>query len=294
MGWHQGDLIEYLMKFGGDYSRLVLRGIADRPGPVELEIYIDGQYKARAAWDNNNDCNQDAAVEIGGISYDTHAIAVKFVNDYYNPSMGDRNFYLDGLKVERSSGPPPPPPPPANKSKLTIHTAFLGGESMLFIEQAQPTVIKILDNFGPAQEVKEKSPSTLIVGRINFDRWQELGVGSPEDRASAWWNRVKDTVLAHPAVDYWEGYNEPVINDAGLMGWYARFEKKRVEILAEHGLKACIGNFSTGMPPVERDLWEAFYPALMQRKARGVYWGFTSTAPPIWIGCSIMEVEKGG
>ena len=282
MGWHQGDLVEYLMKFGGDYSRLVLRGIADRPGPVELEIYIDGQYKARAAWDNNNDCNQDVAVDIDGISYDTHAIAVKFVNDYNNPSMGDRNFYLDGLKVERSSGPPPPPPPPppANKSKLTIHTSFLGGESMLFIEQAQPTVIKILNNFGPAQQVKEKSPHTKIVGRIWYDDRQRLGVGSPEDRAQDWWNDLRDTILAHPAVDYWEGYNEPVINDAGLMGWYARFEKKRVDILAEHGLSACIGNFSTGMPPVERDLWEAFYPAIDAAKSKGGVLGLHEYSAP--------------
>jgi hypothetical protein len=105
MGWHGGDLIEYRMKFGGDYSKLVLRGIADRPGPVNLAIYIDGQYKAAVAWDHNNDCNQDSAVVIPGISYGTHAIAVQFSNDYYDPGAGaDRNFYLDGLRIERSSG----------------------------------------------------------------------------------------------------------------------------------------------------------------------------------------------
>ncbi len=100
IGWHQNDLAEYLMKFGGNYSRLTLRGIADRPGPVELEIFIDGNYAAAAVWDNDNDCNQDVAVEIAGIPYGTHAIAVKFVNDYYSPGTGeDRNFYLDGLRV---------------------------------------------------------------------------------------------------------------------------------------------------------------------------------------------------
>jgi hypothetical protein len=114
IGWHQNDLIEYLMKFGGQqYSRLVLRGIADCPGPVELAIYIDGQYRVFAAWDNNNDCNQDVAVDIPGIPYDTHAIAVKFVNDHYNPPE-DRNFYLDGLLVERA----PPPPPPNNGAQF--------------------------------------------------------------------------------------------------------------------------------------------------------------------------------
>ncbi len=279
MGWHQGDLIEYLMKFGGDYSRLILQGIADRPGPVEVEIYIDGQYMATAAWDNNDDCNQDAAVEIGGIPYGTHAIAVKFTNDYYNPSVGDRNFYLDGLLVESSSS-PPPHPLPTDTSKLSIHTAFLGGESMQFIEQAQPTVVKILDNFGPAREVREKSPHTLIVGRIWYDDRQRLGDGSPEDRAQDWWNDVRGTILAYPAVDYWEGYNEPVIHDAGLMSWYARFEKKRVEILADHGRNACIGNFSTGMPPVERDVWEALYPAIDAAQRHGGVLGLHEYSAP--------------
>jgi hypothetical protein len=102
MGWSGGDLIEYRMKFGGDYKKLILRGKADRPGPVNLAVYVDGQYKAAATWNNNNDCNQDAVVVIAGLSYGTHAIAVQFTNDYYSPP-DDRNFYLDGLRVEPSS-----------------------------------------------------------------------------------------------------------------------------------------------------------------------------------------------
>jgi hypothetical protein len=105
VGLHQNDLVEYLMKFGGDYSRLALRGLAARPGPVEMEIYIDGQSKARASWSNNNNCNEDVAVDILGIPYGAHAIAIKFVNDYYNPFLEDRNFYLDGLYVARSPSP---------------------------------------------------------------------------------------------------------------------------------------------------------------------------------------------
>jgi hypothetical protein len=102
VGANGGDLIEYRMKFGGEYNKLILRGKADRPGPVNLAVYVDGQYKAAAKWDNNNDCNQDSAVVIGGVTYGTHAIAVQFTNDYYNPP-DDRNFYVDALRVERSS-----------------------------------------------------------------------------------------------------------------------------------------------------------------------------------------------
>jgi hypothetical protein len=104
IGYHQGDLIEYLMKFGGSHDRLVLRGIADRPGPVRLKIYVDGEYRGAAEWGNNNNCNQDAEVRIGGIPYGNHAIAVQFVNDYnkrglFSSPDRDRNMFLHGLFV---------------------------------------------------------------------------------------------------------------------------------------------------------------------------------------------------
>ncbi len=102
IGWHQNDMVEYLVKFGGEYNRLVLRGKASQPGPVKMEIYIDGQYKATVAWDANNGCNQDTGVTILGLPLGTHAIAVKFVNDG-NGTGWDRNFLLDGLLVTRSS-----------------------------------------------------------------------------------------------------------------------------------------------------------------------------------------------
>jgi hypothetical protein len=171
-------------------------------------------------------------------------------------------------------------PPPTGKSKLSIHTSFLGSESMRFIEQARPTVVKILDELKVAQQVKQKSPRTLIVGRIWYDAWQRLGEGSPEDRALEWWQDVRETILAYPDVDYWEGYNEPAIHDADLMSWYARFEQKRVEILAMNDRMACIGNFSTGMPPVERDVWEAFYPAIDAANLQGGVLGLHEYSAP--------------
>ena len=30
-----------------------LRGIADRPGPVQLAIYVDGQYRATVSWNRS-------------------------------------------------------------------------------------------------------------------------------------------------------------------------------------------------------------------------------------------------
>jgi len=103
VGEHQCDLIEFLMRFGGDYNRLTLRGIADNPGPVEVDIYIDAEYQATASWDNSDGCNQDVSVDISGIPLGTHAIAVEFINDLADSQQNlDRNFYLDGLLVTRS------------------------------------------------------------------------------------------------------------------------------------------------------------------------------------------------
>ncbi|KKL78326.1 hypothetical protein LCGC14_2025950, partial [marine sediment metagenome] len=192
----------------------------------------------------------------------------------------------------------------SSKSKLTIHTSFLGPESMLFIEQARPTVVKILDEVKIAQEVKEKSPQTLVVGRIWYDPWEKLGQGIPEDQAQEWWANVSEKILANPAVDYWEGYNEPVIHDPELMNWYALFEAERVRILADHGRRACIGNFSTGMPPAERDIWEAFYPAVAAAKAHGgvlglheysapdMYWLFDDASGEGWLTGRYRKVYR--
>lgn len=62
----------------------------------------------------------------------------------------------------------------------------------------------------------------------------------------------------HPAVDYWEGLNEPGIQ--GRMEWYTAFEVERVRLMAEHGLRCAVGAFSTGVPEWEE--FAAFLPAI--------------------------------
>jgi len=60
---------------------------------------------------------------------------------------------------------------------------FKGFLELIFIEQARPTAVKILDEVKAAQAVKEQSPQTLVVGRIWYDPWDKLGQGIPEDQA---------------------------------------------------------------------------------------------------------------
>ena len=165
-------------------------------------------------------------------------------------------------------------------SKLTIHTGFTGPLSMPFIRDAKPGLVKILDNFGPAAEIKAASPGTLIVGRI-YEASQPSD-GSPEQRAQEWWGRNRQRILDHPAVDYWEGYNEPGASSVESIGWYARFEAERVLLLAQNGRKACIGNFSMGTPDVTNpSAWPAFYPAIDAARANGGILGLHEYGAPM-------------
>lgn len=146
----------------------------------------------------------------------------------------------------------------SGKSKLSIHAGFGGPRAMAFVRDAKPRVVKILDAFSAAPEVKRLSPETEIIGRA-FLTEQPMD-GDPGVRAREWWDRTKGLVAQYPEIDYWEGYNEPIIQTPELMEWYAAFEAERVGLLADAGSRACIGNFSVGNPDLP--LWPHFYAAI--------------------------------
>ena len=145
-----------------------------------------------------------------------------------------------------------------NRSKLSIHVIFNNDPRiMTFVRQAHPAVIKGVDDLGFLAEVEQVSPNTIIVGRRNWAH-QEY-VGSPEQAARDFVQAQLREYQLNPAVDFWEGWNEP---DPGLdrMAWYARFEQERVRELARYGFKAAIGGFATGVP--EMDEFALFLPAI--------------------------------
>ena len=131
-----------------------------------------------------------------------------------------------------------------SQSKLSI---FAGSGSLVsqFINDTLPRTLKIFDNFGsfPAQ-VKEISPDTIIIGRIYISN-QPMD-GNATERAQQWWEQVNETILTNPSVDYWEGYNE-VVGGGDTediyqqMIWYSNMEIARMQIMAQHGVKAVIG-----------------------------------------------------
>ena len=157
------------------------------------------------------------------------------------------------------------PRPELGPSKMGIHVARPNSEAiMAFVRAAQPAVVKGVDDLGFLAEVKLDSPQTVTIGRFSVDP-QDYN-GEPEAVAAALVARQLPQMVLHPAVDYWEGWNEPDPN-LDRMEWYARFEAERVRQLAQHGLRAAVGGFSTGVP--ELNEFELFVPAIAEAQRHG-------------------------
>ncbi len=157
------------------------------------------------------------------------------------------------------------PRPELGPSKMGIHVARPNSPAIMeFVRAAQPAVVKGIDDLGFLAEVKAVSPQTVTIGRFSVDP-QDYN-GEPEAVAVALVAKQLPEMLLHPAVDYWEGWNEPDPN-LDRMDWYARFEAERVRQLAQHGLRAAVGGFSTGVP--ELDEFILFVPAIEEAQRHG-------------------------
>ncbi len=141
---------------------------------------------------------------------------------------------------------------------------------MELIATRNVALLKTLE-FDPAflADVKARSPETLIVGRAPLG---QVDLSRTDMKAEA--RRAVEAVLPWPwtsgalgLVDAWEGFNEPVPGDEEQMRKLAELEAERVRLLAEKGLRAVVGNFGTGQPPLE--WWPAFRPALEAAQAHG-------------------------
>lgn len=153
---------------------------------------------------------------------------------------------------------------PVGGSKLGIHvTRNSSPDIMSFVIDAQPAVVVAVGDVGWLADVKEESPGTVTIGR--FKEPDQSFEGDPSVRARDFVNSHAGLYLANEGVDYWLGWNEPVIDAPWQMEWYAEYERERVIAMAELGLKCAIGNFSTGTP--EADEFAKFLPAIAAAKA---------------------------
>jgi hypothetical protein len=143
-------------------------------------------------------------------------------------------------------------------------------------------------------EARARSPETLIVGRVTLG---QLDLNHPDLAGEA--RRAAEAVLAlalderrHGLVDAWEGFNEPVPGDESQMQRLADLESERVRLLAASGLRAVVGNFGTGQPPLA--WWPAFRPALEAAQAHGGYLGLHEySAPTIWYNTNRAPLDFG-
>jgi hypothetical protein len=158
-----------------------------------------------------------------------------------------------------------PPTDELGPSKLGLHVVRNNDPNIMeFVRRAQPAVMKAVDDFGFLAEVRAASPRTITVGRHSL---ADLSFsGDPIKAARDFVAEHLETYQLNPAVDYWEGYNEPDPN-LDNMPWYALFEAERCRIMAEHGFRCAIGGFAAGVP--ELDEFQLFLPAVAEAKQVG-------------------------
>ncbi len=151
-----------------------------------------------------------------------------------------------------------PPTDELGPSKLGLHVVRNNDPNILeFVRKAQPAVMKAVDDLGFLAEVKAVSPRTITIGRHSVGSQDYKG--NPEEAAQEYVAEYLDIFRANPAVDYWEGWNEPDPNLTNMI-WYSRFEQERVIQMAQHGFRVAIGGFPTGVP--EMDEFQLFIPAI--------------------------------
>jgi hypothetical protein len=141
-------------------------------------------------------------------------------------------------------------------------------------------------------EVKARSPETLIVGRVTLGQLDlnQADIGIEARRAVEAVLPLALDARRAGLVDAWEGFNEPVPGDEDQMRKLADLEAERVRLLAENGLRAVVGNFGTGQPPLE--WWPAFRPALEAAQSHSSYLGLHEySAPTIWFNTNRPDLD---
>ncbi len=160
--------------------------------------------------------------------------------------------------------PPPTPFPPGPPTKLGLFVTRNDPRIFELLETRNVALVKTMEydpNF--ATDIKRISPGTLLVGRVDLPQIDLSSLTDPRAAAQTFADLLLP-IATEPrrlaAFDGWESYNEPAPSDPEQMLRYAEFEAHRTRLLAAAGVRSVIGNFSTGMPPLE--WWPQFRPAL--------------------------------
>ena len=204
--------------------------------------------------------------------------------------------------VPSSSPSPTPTPsatpfPPGPPTKLGVFVGRNDPQLFHLLSTGNLAVVKTLEydpNF--VAEIKRIDPDVFLVARYtplphpNFANWDPIAEAQ----------HYADLILpiaTEPrrlaAIDCWEAYNEPVVADAAQMASLAQFEAERTRLLAQAGVRACVGNFGVGQPPLE--LWPAFFPAIEAAKQHGGFLALHEySAPYLWFGAGANQRHPDG
>eukprot|EP01006_Ploeotia_vitrea_P006497 TRINITY_DN1335_c0_g1_i1.p1 TRINITY_DN1335_c0_g1~~TRINITY_DN1335_c0_g1_i1.p1 ORF type:complete len:362 (+),score=24.40 TRINITY_DN1335_c0_g1_i1:29-1087(+) len=140
-----------------------------------------------------------------------------------------------------------------------------------FVEQGRARIMKTFVSCAvpspyenTLKQWKAASPEITLIGRIDCPNGPpQIYSGSQQHWAEVWMAWAKPHVLAHPSIDYWEGYNEPSTKLADI-AWLAEWEIQRMTLLTAIGKRSGIGNYGPGGVPIANATVSAFLPAIKE------------------------------
>jgi hypothetical protein len=181
-----------------------------------------------------------------------------------------------------------------SNSKLSVHIGGMSSATQAFLTAAAPRLVKILDPTPSlVQAVRAANPGMVVVCRIYLPAQPQSG--DPVAAAQAWWTATSSTILSiGNGCAYWEGYNEPDVSSGPAVAWMAAFDVARVQILAQNGLLASVGNFAPGTPDVTNaTVIQAFFPAIDAAIANRGILGLHEYASPFMWSCFDNSTGEG-
>jgi len=188
------------------------------------------------------------------------------------------DIYVDDARITIED--PVGQQPAETGSKLGLHILRNAPGVAQFLA-ARPAVALFDTDLGLSGSVPA---GTLCIGAIShtsFDAQSQYNEGkTPEAAAMHLIETDRQRYEDHRRITHWTGYNEPVWTTPEQMAWYAQEEIERIRLLGEMGLRAVIGEFSTGTPRL--DQWREFVPALRYGADHGALLGLHEYSCP-WM-----------
>jgi hypothetical protein len=203
------------------------------------------------------------------------------------------------IVVALKTEPPPAPPTPRWPDGLTSQTASKLGLHVVrnndpyimeYVRRVRPRVMKSVDDLGWLSEVKQASPNTVTIGRINGQNedWPEQM--APDAAARVYIDANLAKYHLNPGIDYWEGWNEFVPVTEARWKWYAAFEAARACDMQAIGLHAAIGGFVGGAPQYNEIPY--FLPAIEAAHRCGAILTLHEGVSPL-PGCGVFTGQAG-